>query len=76
MNPTVQERLMPLMMKLCMISIVLIATPSMGLVFLLHHLTDDVMARYATNSGKENDVNRWPTIELYRDALKGGPQVV
>ena len=35
---------MPLMMKLYMTSIALIATPSMGLVFLIHHLTDDVMA--------------------------------
>ena len=42
----------------------LIADPSTGLVFLLHHLADDVMARYATNSGKEEDVKKWPKIEL------------
>ena len=40
------------------------AAPSTGLVFLLHHLTDEIITMYATKSGKENDVKKCPTIEL------------
>ena len=36
----------------------LMAAPSTGLVFLFHHLTDDVIATYATKSGKENEVKK------------------
>ena len=63
-KPRVQQTLTALMAKLYTTKMALMAAPSTGLVFLFHHLTDDVMARYATNSGKEEEVKKWPKIEL------------